>query len=128
MHPTAESDFAVCIIPRIQTPRCASHHTAESSDEQFSKNSAVCITSRSRAPRCASHCRAKLCGVQHTADCGVKVTNFLKKLRSVPTTAESSSAVCFLPRCQARRCASHRGVKLHTLESKSKSLGVSGCF
>ena len=50
MHPTAESDAAVCIIPRSQAPRCASHcgvklrgvhHTAESS-------SAMCITPRSQ--------------------------------------------------------------------------------
>ena len=53
LHHTAESSSAVCIIPRSQAPRCASHrgvklrrvhNTAESRDEKFSKT-----------PRCASH-------------------------------------------------------------------------
>ena len=60
------------------------------------------------------------------------------KLRGAHHTSESSSAVCIIPqsqapqciplRSQAPQCASHRGVKLHTMESKSKSLEVSGCF
>ena len=50
VHPIAESDSVVCIIPRSQTPRCAAHRgvklrgvhsTAESS-------SVVCITPRSQ--------------------------------------------------------------------------------
>ena len=66
------------------------HHTAESRDQNFSKNSAV--------------------GTGHH------------------TAAESSSVVCILPKSQAPHCVSHLGVKLHTKESKSKSLRVSGCF
>ena len=99
------------------TPRCAAHrrvrlrgvhHNAESS-------SAVCITPWSQVTptshktlQCASHCRVKLRGMHYTA--------------------ESSSAVCIIPQSQAPQCASHCGVKMHTGESKSKSLGVSGCF
>ena len=49
-------------------------------------------------------------------------------LCGVHPTAESRSTVCFLPQSQALRCASHRGVKLNTTVSKSKSLRVSGCF
>ena len=44
---------------------------------------------------------------------GVKGTNYLKKLRGVLPTAESSSAVYFLPRSQT----AHRGVKIEILES-----------
>ena len=43
-------------------------------------------------------------------------------------TAESSSTVCIIPGSQAPQSASHRGVKLHTTESESKVLLVSGCF
>ena len=48
---------------RSQAPRCATHHgvklrsvhhTAESSDQNFFKNSAVCITLQRQAPQCAS--------------------------------------------------------------------------
>ena len=62
VHPTAESDSVVCIIPRSQTPRFASlrgvklrsvHPSAESS-------SAVCIALLSRALQCASHCGFKI--------------------------------------------------------------------
>ena len=49
-----------------------------------------------------------------------------KKFRSVHHTAESSSAVCIPPLSQAPPCASHCRVKMHTAESKSKSLRVSG--
>ena len=56
-------------------------------------------------------------------------------LRSVHPTAElsdqhfsKSSAVCIPLQSQAPRFASHRGVKMHTAESKSKSLLVPGCF
>ena len=43
-------------------------------------------------------------------------------------TAESSSAVCIIPRSQAPQCASHSRVKMHTAESEAKILLVSGCF
>ena len=83
VHPTAESDSTVCVIPGSQTLQCASyrgvrllgvHHTADS-------DSLVCITPRShentaseKTLRCASHHGVGLRGVHHTA--------------------ESSSAVC----------------------------------
>ena len=71
----SDSDSKGCITLRRQAPRCASHrrvklcsvhHTAESSDEQFSKkicgvhlnaesSSAVCIIPRSLTLQCASH-------------------------------------------------------------------------
>ena len=51
VHPTAESSSVVCI---------SVHHTVESSDQNFSKSSTVCIPPRSQAPRCASHRRVKL--------------------------------------------------------------------
>ena len=69
---------------------------------------------KKETPQCASHCGVRLCGVHHTA--------------------ESSSAVCITLQSQVmkssqktQRCASHCGVKLHTAESKSNSLRVSGC-
>ena len=77
VHPTVESDSAVCITPWSQTPRCASYHgvklpgvhrTARSQVTNFSKNSAVCIPMRSQALRCASHRRVKPCGVHHTVE------------------------------------------------------------
>ena len=80
VHPTAESYSAVCIIPRSQAQRCASHRgvklgcvhhrgvklsgvnpTAES-------DFAVCIKPLSRAPRCASYRRVWLRGVHPTAE------------------------------------------------------------
>ena len=78
VHHTVESDFAVYIIPRSQTPRCASyrgvrlrsvHHTAES-------DSSVCITPQSHENKlsikktlwCASLHGVKLRGVHHTAE------------------------------------------------------------
>ena len=44
------------------------HHTAESGDEKFSKNSAVCISLRSQAPQYASYLGVWLCGVHYTAE------------------------------------------------------------
>ena len=46
----------------------------------------------------------------------------------VHPTAESSSALSIILQSQAPRCASYRGVKLHTGESESKISLVSGCF
>ena len=66
VHPTAESDSAVCITPRSQTRGV--HHTTESSDEEFSKSSGVCITPRSQTPRWAVYCGVKLRGVHHTTE------------------------------------------------------------
>ena len=84
VHPTAESDSAMCIIPQ-----CASycgvrlrsvHYTTES-------DSAVGITPQihenkasEKTPQCVSYCRVGPCGVHHTA--------------------ESSSALCITPRSQ----------------------------
>ena len=128
MHPKTESSSAVCITPRSQVIkisqkalRCASHCrvklcsvllTVESSSSihpTTESGSSVCITPRSqvikisqKAPRCASHCRVKLC--------------------SVLLTMESSSAVYIPPRSQGPQYASNSGVKLHTAESKFKSL------
>ena len=141
--PRCASYLGVKGINLLKTPQCASyrrvklrsvHHTMESSfvvcitppSQVIKSNLAVRISPRSQAPRvpcsqviqisqkapwCASHREVKLCGV-------------------LPT-AESSSTVCIpprTPRSQAPRYASHRIVKLHTAESKSKSLLVSGCF
>ena len=73
----------------------------------------------SLTPWCASYC-----GVHHTAE------------SRVPTFSKNF-AVCIPPRSQAPQCASYRGVKLRSVlhtgesssaESKSKSLGVFGCF
>ena len=79
VHPTAESDSAVCCIRRSQALRCASHrrvklgcvhHTVESSDEKFSKNSEVCIPLWSQTPRfdCASYHGVKICVLHHTSE------------------------------------------------------------
>ena len=98
-------------------PQCASHRgvklhgllpTEESSFE-------VCITPQNQVHqisqktlRCTSYCGVKLSGVH--------------------LTTVSSYMVCIAPQSQAPRCASHRRVKLHTEESKSKISLVSGCF
>ena len=47
---------------------------------------------------------------------------------TIHPTAKSSSAVCIAPQSQGPQCASHCVVKLHTAESKLKSLWFSGCF
>ena len=106
-HPTTESDSAVRILLRSQAPRCASyrraclpgvHPTAES---RFP----VCITPQSQAPRFQ--------GVHHSAvsNCIPRSQNrFILRSQVIKTSTKT------------RRCASHRGVKLHTVESKSKSL------
>ena len=124
VHHTTESGSAVCIIPRSQenkvsekTQRWASHCGVRLLGVHLSTESSsmVCITPLSQVTqisqktlRSASHRRVKLRGVHHTT--------------------ESSFAVCIIPRSQALRCASHRGVKLHTAESESKISVVSGCF
>ena len=81
VHPTGESDSAVCIPLGSQTPRCASylrvkvpsvHYTTESSDPISQKTL-----------QCASHR-------------GVK-------LRSVHHTTESRSVVCITPQSQTCR-------------------------
>ena len=75
--------------------------------------------------KCNAHCEVRLRGVHLSPESSDP--NFFK-----------NSAVCFIPRSQAPRCASyltlrcasasHCGVKLHTPESESKILLLSGCF
>ena len=48
-------------------------------------------------------------------------TKFLKKLRGVHHTAESSYAVCVPPRSQAPQCASYHGVKLRGVHTTAES-------
>ena len=78
----------------------------------------------SLTPQCDAHPGVRL----H----GVKWPKFLKKLRGVHHTKESSSRVGIISRSQAPGCASHCRVKLqgvhHTAESESKSLRISSCF
>ena len=52
----------------------------------------------------------------------------MKPIQATQFSILSSFNSVFLPQSQAPQCASHSEVKLHTSESKSKSLGVSGCF
>ena len=109
VHPTAESDSTVCVIPRSLTLQCASHcgvkwskffeklcgvhPTAKSNSAVYippwsqvikffrkAPRCAMCILLPSLTPRCASHHWVKLHGVHHTA--------------------ESDSAVCIPPPSQ----------------------------
>ena len=48
VHHTAESDSAVCIIPRSQTPQCESHCRVMKT--KYMKKLAVCIPPLSQAP------------------------------------------------------------------------------
>ena len=50
-----------------------------------------------------------------------------KKLLGVHDTAESYLAMCMTPQSQPLWCAWHRGVKMHTAETGSKTFQVSGC-
>ena len=77
VHHTAESDSAVCILPRSKAPRCASHrgvkllgvpNTAESIDQKVSKNSDVCISLQSLTLWVAFHCGVELCCVHSTTE------------------------------------------------------------
>ena len=165
VHPTVESSFSVCIIPRSLTPRYASHSGVNNlSSVWFNPKFHKCYFSvmpkdihtklilsvtncpiksflvqkffkkmkskdvastkntknnghfwKSLTPWCASHRGVRLPRV-HCA------SHHWVKLRGVLPTAESSSAVCITLRSQN----AHRGVKMQTAESKSKSLRVSG--
>ena len=111
-------------MPWSPAPWCASHrtvklcgvrHTAESIDQKFLK---ILL--------CASHRGVKLRCVHHTTELdSLWVCIPPQSLQCASYhTAESSSAVCILPRSQAPLCASHHGVKLHKAESTSKSLSL----
>ena len=205
LHPTTESISAVCIPPRSQALRCASHNRVKGWKVQQKKlrfvhlaaesSSTLCIIPQSLTLRCASpyrvnnltsvcfhpkflkaislwclkifiwnwYCKSQIvqgiffatkffrkneverCSkyentknrhfwISLTQQCAshreVRVTKFLKKLRSLHPTAESDSMVCFSLGSQTQRCASHHKVKLcsvlgvklcgvhHTVESK----------
>ena len=95
VHPTVESDSAVCV------------YTVES-------DSTVCITLRSQAPRCASHPRVKwwtvlkkLRGVHLTAEssfaeCIISQSASYREvwIHGVHHTEESDSTVCITPQSQ----------------------------
>ena len=99
VHPTAESDSAVCITPRSQAPQ---HHTAESS-------SAVCIIPRRQTPRCASY---------RGGGSAVCIT-----LRSYENKASDKIfAVCIPPRSRTLRCASYHRVKLRSVHNTAESV------
>ena len=66
VHPTMESNSAVCITPRSQWSKFVKklggvHPTTESS-------SAMCFPLQSQSWRCLSHFGVKLCYVHHTAE------------------------------------------------------------
>ena len=132
-----------------KTPQCASHrgvrlfgvhHTAESSvcfNPKFYKCYFSVIFIRNW------YCKSQIVqGIFFTlkffekmklkdvASTKTQKTDIFKsaRLHGVLPNSESDSAVCITPRSQAPRCASLRRVKMHTGESKSKSLRVSGCL
>ena len=105
------------------------HSTLES-------DSTVCITPQSQTPRCVSHLRDKLHGVHHTAESSDHI--FLKKstvciphsvcIIPPPPPAESDSAVCIIPRSQAKWCASLvPGVKLSGVHPTTESSSTVQC-
>ena len=117
VHHTMMSSSTVCIIPRSQTLLCASYREV-------------------KLPGVHPTHEVKLRSVMHTAESGDQ--KFFKTLRCA-SHCGSDSAVCIPPRSWAPRCASYHGVKLrsvhhtagvklHTAESKLKSLWISGCF
>ena len=114
ISPSAESSSPVCITLRSHEKKCfkklrSLHHTAES-------DSGVCFIPRSLAPRCDAHSGVSnlpsVCLIRNVTI----VISLWVKLLGVHHTAESSSKVCIIPRCQVQRYASHHGVKLHTTE------------
>ena len=80
----------------------------------------MCIPPRSQAPRFASHGGIKFWGVHHTAESSAPNFSKNSEVYILLWTVESSSAVCIWPQCQATWCASHPRVKLrgvhHTVE------------
>ena len=116
MHPTAESDCAVCIIPLSLTLRRASHcrvkrtkflykkirgvhHTAES-------DYAVRIIPQSQTAQCVTYPWDWLRGVHHTAES--REQNFYKK----------KSLVCITLQSPTPQCASYRKVRLVWIETE----------
>ena len=63
VHPTFLRCAAHCGIKL-----CSVHHTAESSNHNFLKNSVVCIPQQSQTSRCTSPQGVKLRGVHHTLE------------------------------------------------------------
>ena len=87
------SNSGVCISPRSQT-KClykkirGVHHTAES-------DSAVCIIPRIQTAQCVTYRWDWLRGVHHTAGSREQNFYIKKKIRGVHHTAKSNSAVCY---------------------------------
>ena len=71
----------VCTTPQCTSHRCVPH-SAESSNEKFSKNSAMCIIPRSQTLQCPSSRGVRIRGV--ASDCGIR-------LHGGHQTAESES-------------------------------------
>ena len=97
VHPTAESDSAVCITPLFWVKLRGVHHTVESS-------SVVCIPLLSQALRCAWYHGVKLLGVHPTEDSSDQ--HFFQ-----------NSLVCIPPPSLTLRCASHHWVRFCGLPS-----------
>ena len=131
VHHTAESDSAVCIIPRSQTPQCESHCRVMKT--KYMKKLAVCIPPLSQAPFKGSvswdfwppffmiqnHLGPRW-DIRIKKNSVVCILLWSQTLRCASSrgvrffdahhTPVSDSAVCIIPRKQTPMCASHCGV------------------
>ena len=111
-----ETRATVCIPKRSQARSV--HHTAESSNQNFSKSSTVCIPLQSQALQCAFHRGVKL---QCTSHHGVRVLSVHHTAESSNQNFSKSSTVCIPLQSQALQCASHHGVKLRSVHPTAES-------
>ena len=143
VHPTVESDSVVCIIPQSIT------YQMSVLIRSFTNTISLwCL----KILICNWYCKSYIVqGIFFTSEVfwkteskGVESTKTQKTdifesvwLRGVHPTSELSSTVCTTPPSPSQghkmsqktlQCASHRRVKLHTVEWKSKSLRASGLF
>ena len=102
MHPTAESDSAVCIPPL---------YTAESVICQVS------IFIRNFTINISLSC-LKIYYENYTVSRKLIKESFLPQTFFNKTQSESDSAVCIIPQSRAPRCASHREVNGHKFLKK----------
>ena len=142
VHHTADSVSALCITPWChenkvteKTPRCASHcrvklcsvhPSAESSSAPWSQKLAKCLF-WSEILRLLFLCDALRNYYEiYTASqklfkksflLQTDVTNSKARKQTFSKKSDSDSGVCIIQQSQASRCASHRGVKLHSAES-----------
>ena len=122
---TASSDSAGCIIPRSQSPRCASHHGVKNTQNPkrfwgIESISAMCITFANQSSRCASQLRGKASKfLKNSAVCVPPLSQ--SPWCTVHQSADKISTLCITPQSQAPQCASHRRVKLRSVHHTAES-------